>query len=592
MCLPFFRLLVYREKCALMPPSHTMEASNDAKITPTKQIKSEQEDTSEGGGGAHVKHADTLDALLESEFNLATLRRHKRAIQESTTDLQMPEVVDDDSNVENINRHGHEWLFLVIKENHTDQWSFPFTDLYFGDDMSQTLKRLIDSVTIEYNPFILSLAPFTYQKRPYKTGPNGDIVGDKCTKGIAIIIQMKRAGGSDTLRKCNIVAPHLVALACDPTIQCVIFILVYIGVAVCYLATWSFDVYEAAKNGLVVVLFISDKSNRLGVICVYLGFFVLLFCAFCIYLKRAVACGKRLPVKLVKDTKLNGKVAVVTGGYGGIGFQVTKQLLLWKCRVIILGRSKTRAANAIEHLLPYTTTTMDLSFVEIDQSDPSSIRKSAPKIIQAAGGTIHYLINNAGVAGNVKVTCFKHEEMFATNHLGHAHLTHLLLPALKSPGTRIINVSSIAHYNYDPSEDVIFDTGKTLSLEAASHSTYYGRSKLFNIWYTHALTRHLKEMGSSATCFSCAPGIVSTPLFVDAFNSKFPSFALPLVMPFTKKTEDGAATILYLVAAPLQELIPGNYYNECALGFVSSFANDYRREEQLWDLTQTLIAQG
>ena len=49
-----------------------------------------------------------------------------------------------------------------------------------------------------------------------------------------------------------------------------------------------------------------------------------------------------------KGINLKGKVAVITGGNGGIGFEVAKTIALLGCKVIIGARNKTNAVEAIK----------------------------------------------------------------------------------------------------------------------------------------------------------------------------------------------------------------------------------------------------
>jgi len=121
----------------------------------------------------------------------------------------------------------------------------------------------------------------------------------------------------------------------------------------------------------------------------------------------------------IKGLDLSGKVAIVTGGSAGIGFETAKALLVAKCKVIMIARDGKRldkAAIELHEVQPQE----DLLIREVcDLSSPSSIRSFVAKFRELKL-PLHYLINNAGfVSAERKLTSDKIEKTFATNHLGH-----------------------------------------------------------------------------------------------------------------------------------------------------------------------------
>ena len=56
------------------------------------------------------------------------------------------------------------------------------------------------------------------------------------------------------------------------------------------------------------------------------------------------------PVFAEKDVDLKGKVAVVTGGNGGIGFEVVKELAVMGCYVVIGARNRQNAEESIKKI--------------------------------------------------------------------------------------------------------------------------------------------------------------------------------------------------------------------------------------------------
>eukprot|EP00375_Theileria_parva_P001568 XP_764241.1 oxidoreductase [Theileria parva strain Muguga] len=315
-------------------------------------------------------------------------------------------------------------------------------------------------------------------------------------------------------------------------------------------------------------------------------FLLLLFMFLNFYLSR----GARLPRRLVKLTNLKGKVAIVTGGYSGIGLETVRQLLKWNCKVFIFGRNKTEATNAIEKLkLSKSFDEDNVHFVEMDLDDLKSVKKAVETFLKD-NDRLDFLINNAGVGlGEPLKDSHGLETYFSSNFLGHFYLTKLLIDVLKKSEGRVISVSSIMHYLYDPKNDRLFETKSTTSLKVDKRNTYYGRSKLFVIWFTHALQRRLKAENSKVLCLAVNPGKVWTKLMVKSIKKhKFyiPKRFLPYLM---KDPASASATALYLCAAPSNTLIPGAYYCEVNLGLVRRTAHNEEYEEKLWNLAEEMV---
>jgi NAD(P)-dependent dehydrogenase (short-subunit alcohol dehydrogenase family) len=77
---------------------------------------------------------------------------------------------------------------------------------------------------------------------------------------------------------------------------------------------------------------------------------------------------------------------------------------------------------------------------------------------------LHLLINNAGIMACSKSKTSDGIEMqFGVNHLGHFHLTKLLLPLLEKTGatsgkpSRVVNLSSMGQFLFAPETGILFD---------------------------------------------------------------------------------------------------------------------------------------
>jgi NAD(P)-dependent dehydrogenase (short-subunit alcohol dehydrogenase family) len=101
-----------------------------------------------------------------------------------------------------------------------------------------------------------------------------------------------------------------------------------------------------------------------------------------------------------------------------------------------------------------------------------------------------------------------YEMQFAVDHLGHWTLTALLLPALlRTPGARIVTVTSTAHHigrAVDPANPHL--DGRYRPWRA------YGQAKLANFYFGLGLQRDLAHAGASTVSLIAHPGLSNTDL--------------------------------------------------------------------------------
>lgn len=199
---------------------------------------------------------------------------------------------------------------------------------------------------------------------------------------------------------------------------------------------------------------------------------------------------------------LVGKVAIVTGGYAGLGLDTARTLALAGARVIVPARDVERARrNAAEIGGGIEIQPMDLT-------DPASIDAFAKNFLNS-GLPLHILVNNAGIMAldDLRRDARGNELQFSTNHLGHFQLIARLWPALVSAeGARVVSVSSLGH-RFSP---VVFDD---INFERRAYDPWaaYGQSKTANVLLAVTVDERGKEHGIRA--FSLHPGgIVGTGL--------------------------------------------------------------------------------
>ncbi|MET0985936.1 MAG: oxidoreductase [Steroidobacteraceae bacterium] len=199
---------------------------------------------------------------------------------------------------------------------------------------------------------------------------------------------------------------------------------------------------------------------------------------------------------VMRGIDLTGKIAIVTGGYSGLGRETARTFLSAGARVIVPARDVGRAAAALEGIGGVEIEAMDLL-------DPASIAAFAARFL-AAGQPLHILVNNAGIMAVPKRTLDArgYELHFATNHLGHFQLTAQLWPALeRAQGARVVSVSSMGH-RFSP---VVFDD---IHFEHRPYDPWaaYGQSKTANILF--ALELDERGKADDVRAFSLHPGSI------------------------------------------------------------------------------------
>jgi NAD(P)-dependent dehydrogenase (short-subunit alcohol dehydrogenase family) len=143
------------------------------------------------------------------------------------------------------------------------------------------------------------------------------------------------------------------------------------------------------------------------------------------------------------------KIALVTGGSRGLGWETCRQLARQGTKVLLGARRKESGQAAASELQKEG---LDVEFVQLDITEPQQI-EAVRKHIEEHYGRLDILINNAAIkhpeeqlfdntATTVSTEALR--STFEVNFFGTVALTRALLPLLrKSEAGRIVNVSSM-----------------------------------------------------------------------------------------------------------------------------------------------------
>ncbi|KAK3071629.1 short-chain alcohol dehydrogenase, partial [Teratosphaeriaceae sp. CCFEE 6253] len=131
------------------------------------------------------------------------------------------------------------------------------------------------------------------------------------------------------------------------------------------------------------------------------------------------------------------RVTIMTGGYAGVGYELSKIIYQRNGTIYIAGRSPGKAEKAIQAIrAAHPNSTGKLEFLHLDLGDLRGIKKSAEAFL-AKERRLDVLVNNAGVMHTPPGSkdAQGHELQIGTNCVGHFLFTKLLTPLLQSTAT-------------------------------------------------------------------------------------------------------------------------------------------------------------
>ena len=198
--------------------------------------------------------------------------------------------------------------------------------------------------------------------------------------------------------------------------------------------------------------------------------------------------------------KLEGKIALITGGDSGIG------------RAVAIGFAKEGADVAILYLDEHEDAASTKALIEEqgrrgiaiagDIGDEAFCRDAVARTVETLGG-LALLVNNAAEQhpqdGLEDISAAQMERTFRTNVFGMFHITKAALAHL-GPGAAIINTTSVTAYRGSP------------------HLIDYAATKGAIVAFTRSLAGNLKERKIRVN--AVAPGPVWTPLIPASFPAE------------------------------------------------------------------------
>lgn len=233
------------------------------------------------------------------------------------------------------------------------------------------------------------------------------------------------------------------------------------------------------------------------------------------------------------------RVAVVTGGNRGIGYEICRQLARLGLHVVLTARDEASAKEAADRLRDEGHGLV--IGARLDVNDDDSVTSTFAEIVRIHG-SIDVLVNNAGIAidgpATHRVTAPDFtlvNETLATNLYGAWRCTAAAIPFMRERGYgRIVNLSS---------------TMASLALTVTPTSPAYRISKVSLNMLTRVLAAELQ--GTGILVNAASPGYTKTDMSPDA----------------TRPAQDGADTPVWLATLPADGPTGGFFYEREPLAF-------------------------
>jgi NAD(P)-dependent dehydrogenase (short-subunit alcohol dehydrogenase family) len=186
-------------------------------------------------------------------------------------------------------------------------------------------------------------------------------------------------------------------------------------------------------------------------------------------------------------SRLEGKVAVISGGTSGIGLAIAQRFVKEGARVFIFGRRRDALDEAVQRI------GTDVTTIQADASRLDDLDRVADTV-RRAKGKVDVVVSNAALVEQVplpEITQDHYDRTFDLNAKAPLFLVQKLLPMIGRGGS-IILVSSAMH---------------TMGL--ANHSTYAATKAALRS-YARTWAAEFKDSGIRANTLS--PGVVDTPM--------------------------------------------------------------------------------
>lgn len=285
-----------------------------------------------------------------------------------------------------------------------------------------------------------------------------------------------------------------------------------------------------------------------------------------------------------------GKLAVVTGATGGLGYETALELARAGATVVLTGRNADKGAAALAKLKAEVPKAK-VSYENLDLSSLGNVTRFA-EAFAAKHDRLDILVNNAGVMAppSREVTKDGFELQFATNYLSHFALTARLLPLLSAAAGRVVPLASVA------ARQGAIDFANLQAERDYKPMVAYSATKLECLMFGFELQRRSDANGWGIASITAHPGVSRTELVNNGMGESSAAGFARRFLPFIfQPVPQGALPTLMAATDPAAK--PGGYYGPQGFMEVRGLPGDASPPNQsldlavarrLWDVSEEL----
>lgn len=306
------------------------------------------------------------------------------------------------------------------------------------------------------------------------------------------------------------------------------------------------------------------------------------------------------PKKEIHD--LDGRVAVITGGAFGIGYEIARAFVENKARVIMINRKEEQGQQAISKIKEEVGEHAKIEWLPCDLGSLKEVKKVFSDLRERES-RLDLLILSAGINTNqYGEDADGIDRHFGVNWLGQFYAVNQLYPLLRktskmpdTPAPRIVFEASEMHRTA-PS-NVHFASLDEINDPSVGNTELYGRTKLAIILGVKygIVERVIKKNGDNIYALSVHPGAVNTAMqqqWKDAYPGLLGKLLTSVMLAGGRDPEQGSYSALWAATSPEIEEKDWNgyYFNDPGkFGKESSQASDPKLGAALWDLSERII---
>jgi len=306
------------------------------------------------------------------------------------------------------------------------------------------------------------------------------------------------------------------------------------------------------------------------------------------------------PKKEIHDLK--GRVAVITGGALGIGYEIARAFVQNHARVIMVNRKEEQGNEAIAKIKQEVGEDAQIEWQPCDLGSLKEVREVFTKLRETES-RLDLLILSAGINVNQYGEDVDGiDRHFGVNWLGQFFAVNLLYPLLQktsklpdTPAPRIVFEASEMHRTAPA--NVHFASLDEINNPNVGNTELYGRTKLAIILGVKygIVERVIKQNKDNIYALSVHPGAVNTAMqqqWKEAYPGLLGKLLSNVMLAGGRNVEQGSFSALYAATSPeIEEKGWNGYYfsDPSTPGKESSQASDPTLGAALWDLSERII---